>query len=109
MKDSGSDKEKPPAGETKERDREAKERQAPSPPRPAVPVYQGLRVELILEETGSQEARRVVDGQEAEPPEEEQEERPALKSPHDRAKPSGPQGPPSPEDVVPELQRRAEA
>ena len=61
MKGHGSHKEDPPAGETEEIDGEAKERQAPSPPRPAVPVYQGLRVELVLGETGSQEARRVAD------------------------------------------------
>ena len=108
MKGSGRDEEEPPAGEMEEMDREAKERQAPLPPRPAVPVYQGLRVELVLGETGSQEAGRMVNGQVTEQLEEEQEERPTLEGPHNRAKHPAPQGPQSPEDVVHELQRRKE-
>ena len=56
MKGRGSNEEDPPAGETEEMDREAKERQSPSPPGPAVPVYQGLRFELVMGEPGSQEA-----------------------------------------------------
>ena len=77
--------------------------------RPAVPVYQGLRFKLVLEETGSQEAEGVADGQEAEQLEEEQEEKPALEVPHNRVKPPAQKGPPSPEDGVSELQRREEA
>ena len=90
-------------------DKEAKERQAPSPPRPAVPVCQGLRVELGLGETGSQEAGRGADGQEDKQLEEEHKKRSALEGPHNQERPPAPQGPPSPEDLVHELQRRKEA
>ena len=51
----------------------------------------------------------MANGQEAQQLEEEQEERPALEGPPNRAKPLAPEGPPSPEDVVHELQRRKEA
>ena len=76
------------------------------PPRPAVPVCQGLRVELGLGGTRSQEAGSGADGQEAEQLEEKHEERPALEGQHNQERPPAPQGPPSPEDVVHELQRR---
>ena len=78
MKGSGSDEKEPPAGKTEEMDREAKERQLPLRPRPAVTIYQGLRVKLVLEESGSQEVGRVVGGQEAEQVADEQEESPTL-------------------------------
>ena len=77
-------------------DREAKEYQAPSLQRPAVPIYQELRVEIMQGEDRKKAGQR-------------EEEGPALKGLHHRAKHRDPQDPPSPEEVVTELQRRKEA
>ena len=77
-------------------DREAKEYQAPPLQRPAVPIYQELRVEIMQGEDRKKAGQR-------------EEEGPALKGLYHRKKHRDPQDPPSPEEVVPELQRRKEA
>ena len=77
-------------------DREVKEYQAPPLQRPAVPIYQKLRVEIMQGEDRKKAGQR-------------EEEGPALKETYHRTKHRDPQDPPSPEEVVPELQRRKEA
>ena len=62
-------------------DREAKEYQAPSLQRPAVPIYQELRVEIMLGEDRKKAGQLVEEG-------------PALEGSHHRAKHRDPLDPP---------------
>mgnify|MGYP006908674135 FL=1 len=78
MKGSVSDEEKVTDRETGEREEEAKERQAPSPPSTTVPIYQGPRLKTSLGAAGNQEEERETEGRGAEQMEEEQEERPVI-------------------------------
>ena len=68
----------------------------PSRQRPAVPTYQELRVEIMQGEDRKKAGRR-------------EEEVPALKKSHHRAKHRDSQDSPNPEEIGQELQRRKEA
>ena len=109
MKDSVSDEEKSPDRQTGEREEEAKERPAPSPPSTTVPIYQGPRLKTNLGSAGNQEEERDAEGWGAEQMEEEQEEGPVIEFSHKGVKPSVSQSTPSPKDVGQELQRKVEA
>ena len=72
-------------------DWEAKEYQAPSVQRPAVHIYQELRVEIMQGEDRKKASQR-------------EEEVPALKKSHHRAKHRDSQDSPNPEEKRPALQ-----
>ena len=94
---------------TGEREKEAKESKAPSPPSTTVPIHQGPRLKNPLGDAGNQEEEREAEGRGAEQMEEEQEEGPVIEHSHKDGKPLVPQSAPSLEEIGHELQRKAEA